>query len=195
VTKHPKVIATYTSFVLTEDTANEVLLLFGRQPLLHQTPVVRTVGAWTTFATVADSPVLPNFAPITGTAASVGPRFECLQTKRCALLWSVSYPCSIFHHLWSRFTTPRLQVKSKTLSLPQSGILRYLSARLLHRPLAVPPPPFHLLAYLRRCPARSELPLSTHSFDSFFRGFVCDHVSLFGLPVGSGLFFRLIATV
>ena len=32
----------------------------------------------------------------------VGPRFECLQTKRCALLWSVSYPCSIFHALASR---------------------------------------------------------------------------------------------
>ena len=32
----------------------------------------------------------------------VGPRFECLQTKRCALLWSVSYPCSIFHAFASR---------------------------------------------------------------------------------------------
>ena len=86
-------------------------------------------------------------------------------------------------------------MKFNTLSLPQSGILRYLSARLLHRPLAVPPPPFRLLAYLRRCLTRSELPLSTHSSDSFFRGFVCDHVSLFGLPVGSGLVFRLLATV
>ena len=195
MTKHSKVIATRTSFAPTEGTASEVLLLFGRQPLLHQTPVVRTVGAWTTFVAVTGNPVLPNFAPITGTAASVGPRFECLQTKRCALLWYVSYPCSIFHTLVSRFTTPRSQVKFNTLSLPQSGILRYLSARLLHRPLAVPPPPFRLLAYLRRCLTRSELPLSTHSSDSFFRGFVCDHVSLFGLPVGSGLVFRLLATV
>ena len=38
--------------------------------------------------------------------------------------------------------------------------------------LAVPPPHFRLLAYLRRCLARSELPLRTHSSRSFFRGFL-----------------------
>jgi len=39
-------------------------------------------------------------------------------------------------------------------------------------PLAVPPPRFRLPAYLRRCLARSELPLRTHSSRSFFRGFL-----------------------
>ena len=81
---------------------------------------------------------LPSLEP----KISVGPRFECLQTKRCALLWSVSYPCSIFHTLVSRFTTLRSQKNFRFLSLPQSNTLRYPSARLLHRPLAVPPPLF-----------------------------------------------------
>ena len=120
-----------------------VLLSFGRQPLLHQTPVVRIVRCL--------DDVCPRYRRPRSSKLhfhhwsrrlSVGPRFECLQTKRCALLWSVSYPCSIFHTLVSRFTTPRSQVKFKTLSLPQSSILRYFSARLLHRPLAVPPPLF-----------------------------------------------------
>ena len=39
-------------------------------------------------------------------------------------------------------------------------------------PLAVPPPPFRLHARSRKCLARSELPLRTHSFRSFFRGFL-----------------------
>jgi hypothetical protein len=38
--------------------------------------------------------------------------------------------------------------------------------------LAVPPPPFRLHAYLRRCLTRSELPLRTHSSRSLFRGFL-----------------------
>jgi len=42
--------------------------------------------------------------PITGAVSGAGPRFECLQTKRCAYLWFARYPCSIFHPLGSRLS-------------------------------------------------------------------------------------------
>jgi hypothetical protein len=45
---------------------------------------------------------LQTITPITGAVSGAGPRFECLQTKRCAYLWFARYPCSIFHPLGSR---------------------------------------------------------------------------------------------
>ena len=86
-------------------TASRVRLLLGRLPLLHQAPVFRISRRLDDVTTVAGSPFSQTSLPSPGPKVSVGPRFECLQTKRCALLWSVSYPCSIFHTLVSRFTT------------------------------------------------------------------------------------------
>jgi len=65
--------------------------------------------------------------PITGAVSGAGPRFECLQTKRCAYLWFARYPCSIFHPLGSR------------LSISASS---QLSSDVLYGTLAVPPPRF-----------------------------------------------------
>ena len=72
----------------------------GRLPLLHQAPMVRLSRRFERVARTARKP----FPPIAGAGKSVGPHFECLQTKRCAYLWSARYPCSIFHHLWSRLS-------------------------------------------------------------------------------------------
>ena len=113
--------------------------MLGRHLSCTKLPCSASFGVWTTLLPlpVARSPKLHSRHR--DRRLRVGPRFECLQTKRCAYLWSVRYPCSIFHTLVSRF-------------------------------LAVPPPPFRLLVFLRRCLTRSELPLRTHNFRSFFRG-------------------------
>ena len=86
-------------FVPTEGHGTIRMSVVWPPPHLHQTPVVRLIWRlrFRQFVfPLAD--LVSNFAPITRTVFGVGPRFECLQTKRCALLWSVSYPCSIFHY-------------------------------------------------------------------------------------------------
>jgi len=100
---------------------------------------------------------------------SVGPHFACLQAKRCALLWSVSYPCSIFHTLVSRLCNvstlffriksarcPLVQVPEETLSSRPRGRFPSSSA-----------PAFRMLVHSRGCLARYELPLQIHNFRSF----------------------------
>ena len=133
---------TYILFRPYGGTAFRMLLLLGRQPLLHQTPVVRIYRC---LDDVCYRCRQPRFSKLhfrhRNRRLSVGPRFECLQTKRCALLWSVSYPCSIFHTLVSR--------------LPSSSA-----------------PAFRLHVYSRRCLTRSELASSAHNSDNFFRGLV-----------------------
>ena len=77
--------------------------MLGRLPLLHQAPVVSLLSAFgRRWLPLPAAPFSQTSLPSPGPKVSVGPRFECLQTKRCALLWSVSYPCSIFHALASR---------------------------------------------------------------------------------------------
>jgi len=53
-----------------------VRLMLGRLPLLHQAPVVRFSRRFQTG--------WKPFPPIAGAGKRVGPRFVCLQTKRCA---------------------------------------------------------------------------------------------------------------
>ena len=98
---------------------------------------------------------LPSLEP----KISVGPRFECLQTKRCALLWSVSYPCSIFHTLVSRFTTLRLKSDKPESLRCHSPTIRRQSFRPAVKPApSSSAPAFRLHVRSRGCLTRSELP-------------------------------------
>jgi hypothetical protein len=120
---------------------------------------------------------------------SVGPRFECLQTNRCALLWSVSYPCSIFHCFQSRlFNASALHLSTLASSLP---LVRNPEESLPSQPFGRFPsssaPAFRSLVHSRGCQTWSELPLQLHNFCSFL-SWMCSQLSLFGLPVGSGRF-------
>ena len=60
--------------------------MFGRQPLLHQTPVVRIYRC---LDDVCYRCRQPRFSKLhfrhRNRRLSVGPRFECLQTKRCCV--------------------------------------------------------------------------------------------------------------
>ena len=110
----------------------------------------------------------------------VGPRFECLQTKRCALLWYVRYPCSIFHHLWSRLfnasiACARVEVHSKLF--PVDSPVPSSSA-----------PAFRLLFHSRGCFGSVRVTSANSQLSQFLPVVCIVRFSLFGLPVGSGQF-------
>jgi hypothetical protein len=119
-----------------------------------------------------------SLAPIAGTGKRVGPRFVCLQTKRCAWLWSARYPCSIFHHFWSRLSTPTCKLSLKAHDVA----------------LAVPPPRSNLPVPLTRptSKVRVTLPLLSQLTRLFFQPM--SRLSRVGLPAGSGRFCGLFAT-
>jgi len=143
-------------------------------PLLHQAPEVRLCRC-------RSAPV-GSREPCThcwGRHKGAGPRFACLQTKRCAWLWSARYPCSIFHHLWSRLPLS-FHHSSAAMSLQGSSSS---SAPAIRRSIST-----HVAAS-----SGPSYPCASHRFRSY-----CLHRclvwSLFGSPVGSGRFSGLFAT-
>ena len=96
-------------------TASRMHLLLGRHRSCTKLPCSASLGAWTTLLPlpVARSPKLHSRHR--DRRLRVGPRFECLQTKRCAYLWYARYPCSIFHTLVSRLFN---HLRSQRFSIP-----------------------------------------------------------------------------
>jgi len=92
-----------------------MLLLLGRHRSCTKLPCSASLGAWTTLLPlpVARSP--KHHSRHRDRRLRVGPRFECLQTKRCAYLWYARYPCSIFHTLVSRLFN---HLRSQRFSIP-----------------------------------------------------------------------------
>ena len=100
------------------------------------------------------APFSQTSLPSPGPKVSVGPRFECLQTKRCAYFGMHATPAPFFTLSSRGCTTYRFRVNTTPVRCR----------------LAVPPPRFGLHVDSRRCLAWSELPLRTHSFRSFSSG-------------------------
>ena len=118
----------------------------------------RTVRRLDDVTTVAGSPFsqtsLPSPGPKTSRRATL--RMSSDEALRVSLVCTLP----LLHFSHSRVAVVQPSAVSKNFN-PADDC-----------PLAVPPPPFRLLVFLRRCLTRSELPLRTHSSRSFFRGFV-----------------------
>jgi len=157
------------SFVPTEDTAwlpigvrrlsgrnrqagSLVRLLFGRQPLLHQTPVVR-------FCRRLDD-VDCRYRQ---------PRFSKLHSRHRDRRLASGLASNAFRRSAARSSgmhatpAPFFTLSSRGCTTCQFRVNTTPS----RCPLAVPPPHFGLPVDSRRCLAWSELPLRTHSFRSF----------------------------
>jgi len=129
--------------------------LLGRLPLLHQAPVVSLLSAFgRRWLPLPAAPFSQTSLPSPGPKVSVGPRFECLQTKRCAYFGMHATPAPFFTLSSRGCTTYRFRVNTTPVRCP----------------LAVPPPHFDLLVHSRGCLVWSELPLRTHSSRSFSSG-------------------------
>ena len=140
---------------------------------------------------------LPSLEPKTLRRASF--RMPSDETLRFTLVCKLP----LLHFTLSRVAVHNARGFSKLIENPVAAIVRYLA--ISFHPVFTPAPSSSAPAFsparrrptevgAPRCPAWSELPLRTHNFRSFYRGW-CDHDSLFGLPVGSGLVCRLLATV
>jgi hypothetical protein len=130
-------------------------LLFGRQPRLHQTPVVRFCRRLDDVDYRYRQPRSPKLHSrhrdrrlASGLASNAFRRSAARNSGMHAT------PAPFFTISGRGCTTCRFRVNTTPSRCP----------------LAVPPPHFGLHVDSRRCPARSELPLRTHNFRSFSDG-------------------------
>ena len=84
-------------------------------------PCSASFGAWTTLLPLPVDRFPKLHSRHRDRGLRVGPRFECLQTKRCAYLWYARYPCSIFHSLESRLYNVPVSGEYYTCTLPPSS--------------------------------------------------------------------------